>query len=588
MAVAAPACLPEQTRSYGNVETDDEGPGPVAPVDASKADSPSAPADAAPPPPEASPCAVCLPQATCQARGETATCQCPAGFAGDGTIAGTGCNDVDECSGSNGCVAPGSGGACTNTAGSYTCGCQPGFVGDGKASGTGCTDVDECSGANDCVAGQAGGACANVPGGYTCACQPGYSGDGKTSGTGCSDVDECAGGSGCVAPEAGGACANTVGGFTCSCQSGYQGDGKISGSGCTDIDECASSGNECESPLWGGACTNVVGGYTCGCQPGYAGDGKWAGTGCTDIDECAGSNDCASGAAGGACSNVLGGYTCACQPGFVGDGKVSGTGCTDIDECSGTNDCVAANANGTCSNTAGGYTCGCTAPYSGDGKTTGKGCQWLPDLLWYRFDGETQYVENSATNPPLGAETAIIHGAETQAGAGQCLRALVGTGNTSTNDYVETGWATNLSGSWTISFWTSNITPSPTLFYIFGDTSANSFRCFTNGVAGANNWILRGGGLDDVLAPGAATVDAAVTTFVYDATVAEVRAYVNGALVNTVAQPPLSIVGSAFKLGYGTNIALPEGGLMDEYRVYSVALPASEVAKLAQTAEVCK
>jgi Concanavalin A-like lectin/glucanases superfamily/Calcium-binding EGF domain len=370
---------------------------------------------------------------------------------------------------------------------------------------------------------------------------------------------------------------------------GFTGDGTKTGTGCKDVNECTGT-NDCVDSASGGACKNTEGGFTCSCQTGFAGDGTKTGTGCTDVDECAGANDCVAAASGGACTNTPGRYTCGCADGYTGDGKTNGTGCTDVDECAGANNCVVAASHGTCTNTVGSYTCGCESPYTGDGSTAGTGCRWLPDVLWYRFDGAGTSVPNKATTPPLGAETATLMGGNTQGSTGQCGGALIGTGNSSSNDYVQTGWPTNLTGSWTISFWTSNIPSSSILFYVFGDLSAQEFRCFMNGVAGPGNWILRGtmGTMNDVLVNGAATVEPSVTTFVYDSAVPEIRAYHNGTLVNTVAQPALSFTGLAFKLGYSSNVELPVGGLFDEFRVYSAALPASEVALLAQTESVCK
>lgn len=62
-----------------------------------------------------------------------------------------------------------------------------------------------------------------------------------------------------------------------------------------------------------------------------------------------------------------------------------------------------------------------------------------------------------------------------------------------------TNWAPDLgSGSWTIAFWSAGFGSTVSLYYIFGDVNAGGFRCFTNGVAGSNNWILRGAGLTDI------------------------------------------------------------------------------------------
>ncbi len=210
--------------------------------------------------------------------------------------------------------------------------------------------------------------------------------------------------------------------------------------------------------------------------------------------------------------------------------------------------------------------------------------QAAPELLYYKFDGTGTSVPNLASSPPAGTTTATLMGGLTQGPTGQCKGAVIGSGNSSSTDYVNTGYATNLTGSsWTISMWTSNITSSATLFYIFGDASANSFRCFTNGVAGPNNWILRGGGMTDIYVNGGATVAPHVTTFVYDMSLNNVKAYLDGVLVSTVAQGALSISGAGpFKvIGYASNVGAPAGGLLDEFRMYNRALSAAEVAQLA-------
>jgi hypothetical protein len=208
--------------------------------------------------------------------------------------------------------------------------------------------------------------------------------------------------------------------------------------------------------------------------------------------------------------------------------------------------------------------------------------QSVPELIYYNFDGSGTSVPNLATTPPTGTTTATIMGGLTQGGSNICDGTMIGTGVSSSTDYVNTGWATNLSGmSWTISMRTSNITSSSTLFYIFGDATAGSFRCFTNGVAGPNNWILRGG-FTDVLVSGGAVVAPTMTTFVYDMTLGNIKGYLNGVLVSTVAQagPTIAGTGPLKVIGYSTNVGCPLNGYLDEFRVYNRALSATEVAEL--------
>ncbi len=211
--------------------------------------------------------------------------------------------------------------------------------------------------------------------------------------------------------------------------------------------------------------------------------------------------------------------------------------------------------------------------------------QSKPELLWYKFDQVGTSVTNYASNPPSGTATGTLMGAITQGGSGQCGGAIIGSGITSTTDYVNTNWVTSFpTRAWTISFWTSNITGTTTLYYIFGDANAGSFRCFTNGAAGATNWILRGGGaFTDVTINGGATATPSLSTFVYDSLAGNIKGYLNGALVTTVAQgSPVIISGiGPFKVnGYGSNVGLPASGYMDEFRIYNRALSAAEVLSL--------
>jgi hypothetical protein len=209
--------------------------------------------------------------------------------------------------------------------------------------------------------------------------------------------------------------------------------------------------------------------------------------------------------------------------------------------------------------------------------------QPVPELLYYKFDSTSPstVVPNWASSPPPGTTTATIMGSLSQGSSGQCGNAIIGSGNASSTDYVNTGYATSLSGSWTISFYTKDITSSSTLFYIFGDATASSFRCFTNGVAGPNNWILRGP-ITDVLLSGAATVAPHLSTFVYDAVAGNIKAYMDGALINTVTQAPFTVVGTGpFKvIGYSSNVGCPAGGKLDEFRMYNRALTQSEIMDL--------
>jgi hypothetical protein len=202
-------------------------------------------------------------------------------------------------------------------------------------------------------------------------------------------------------------------------------------------------------------------------------------------------------------------------------------------------------------------------------------------MIWYKFDetGATQ-TANLAV-PGVGSALADVMGGLTMGPTGQFGAALIGAGGAGSTDYVNTGWITNFgSGSWTISLWLNNLlTGSTSLYYLFGDNTATSFRCFLNGVAGTNNIALRGGGLTDMyigpVAPGPSVVH-----YVYDSGTNTLTSYINGVVASSVVQGAVNIVGSAnFKVGgYSTSAGMSPGSLMDEFRMYSRALDAAEVA----------
>ncbi|MNJ85189.1 hypothetical protein D3C87_26560 [compost metagenome] len=206
----------------------------------------------------------------------------------------------------------------------------------------------------------------------------------------------------------------------------------------------------------------------------------------------------------------------------------------------------------------------------------------IPELLYYRFNESGTIVPNYASNPPGGTDTAYVIGGLTQGPTGQCGNALIGNGQSSNSNYVNTGWQTNLTGtSWTMSFWTNNVPSTTTTYYILGDINAGQIRVFTGGVAGAGNWILRGA-FTDVYANGGASTGPSMTTFVYDMPNNEIRSYVNGVLSSTVAQAMVAITGTGpFKVGgYATSNCLPSGSFMDEFRLYDRVLTQAEIQSL--------
>ena len=94
--------------------------------------------------------------------------------------------------------------------------------------------------------------------------------------------------------------------------------------------------------------------------------------------------------------------------------------------------------------------------------------QTVPELIYYKFDGTGTSVDNLASSP-VGNNPATIVGGLTQGGTGQFGGALQGNGSSSSSNYLNTGWASSLSGDWTMSFYTGGYPSSTTLFYILGD-----------------------------------------------------------------------------------------------------------------------
>ncbi|NXI32223.1 NID2 protein, partial [Sterrhoptilus dennistouni] len=180
--------------------------------------NPSVPTDDAENP-RVSPCHdgthMCQAPARCQPGvGTEYTCQCPAGYRGDGR----GCRDVDECS--EGLSQCGPFSVCLNVPGSYRCECRGGYrpAGDGQACVPLAPPSDPCEdGRHPCAPRDRARCLSRGDGRATCECLPGYTGDGIH----CSDVDECAE-SPCH-PAA--ICYNTPGSFSCRCRPGYAGDG---------------------------------------------------------------------------------------------------------------------------------------------------------------------------------------------------------------------------------------------------------------------------------------------------------------------------------------------------------------------------
>uniref|UniRef100_A0AAQ4QIE9 Nidogen 1b n=1 Tax=Gasterosteus aculeatus aculeatus TaxID=481459 RepID=A0AAQ4QIE9_GASAC len=142
----------------------------------------------------------------------------------------------------------------------FSCQCAAGFIGDGRY----CHDDDECRSPEICGS---NAVCNNQPGSFHCECSAGFlfASDGKTCIEEKRPADPCQGGShDCDAPER--ALCSPAGGaaFACSCLPGFEGDGRL----CRDVDECQQ--DRCHSAAF---CSNTQGSYACQCHPGFHGDG---------------------------------------------------------------------------------------------------------------------------------------------------------------------------------------------------------------------------------------------------------------------------------------------------------------------------
>jgi hypothetical protein len=283
----------------------------------------------------------CDANATCTDEVSGFSCDCNAGFVGNGLV----CTDQNECVGhgtGHNCDANAT---CTNTPGSFTCTCDLGYSGDGVT----CVDDNECAGegsGNNC---DANATCTNTGGGFLCDCNTGYIGDGVT----CTDADECAGEGGGNNCSANATCTNSVGSFSCACNSGFSGDGVT----CTDLNECIgeNGGNNCGANA---TCTNLPGTFSCACDSGWFGDGII----CVDVNECIGEGGGHNCDANAVCANTLGSFTCTCNAGYNGDGVT----CNDDNECLGEGSGNNCSVNADCTNLPGTFSCACEKGHFGD------------------------------------------------------------------------------------------------------------------------------------------------------------------------------------------------------------------------------
>ena len=206
----------------------------------------------------------------------------------------------------------------------------------------------------------------------------------------------------------------------------------------------------------------------------------------------------------------------------------------------------------------------------------------FPDMFYYKFDEPSGTMTANLASPGVGSMQAPINGGLALGGTGQFGGGLTLSGGAGTTDFVDTGWVTALgSGSWTMSMMLdiSQVAAVNPFGYFFGDSSATSFRCFTNGAAGLGNVIIRGPLLDNIIPGGANQAGPQVIAWVHDAAAGVTKGYLNGVLTTTVNQTAPNITGTAnLKVAaYATSGGLPAGGFMDEFRMYGYALTDAEI-----------
>lgn len=204
--------------------------------------------------------------------------------------------------------------------------------------------------------------------------------------------------------------------------------------------------------------------------------------------------------------------------------------------------------------------------------------QVVPDTLYYRFNEASGPTAANSALPGAGSPNAAVTGLAF--GSGMFGNAILGTGGSSSTNNVSTGWATNLTGqSFTIEFWI--LTNDPAWFgYWCGDSTANSFRVFTNGAAGVNAITLRSSVTTAVDIPGALATAGVWrhVAWVFNNAASTCTGYLNGAPVVTVAQPASpAIAGSNFLVGGYSSSAGMNGGI-DEFRLWLTARTPAEIA----------
>jgi hypothetical protein len=139
--------------------------------------------------------------------------------------------------------------------------------------------------------------------------------------------------------------------------------------------------------------------------------------------------------------------------------------------------------------------------------------------------------------------------------------------------------------SWTIGFALSTWA-NPGFQYIFSEDTINGWRAFTAGAAGAGNIRLTGASIPNVdIVGGAGDSGWVHVAWVHDTVANQVRAYLNGVLVSTVAAPTVNLVsGNTLIIGRLGVTSLLNDNWVEEFRLYDYALTAAQVASWSDNA----
>lgn len=207
--------------------------------------------------------------------------------------------------------------------------------------------------------------------------------------------------------------------------------------------------------------------------------------------------------------------------------------------------------------------------------------QVVPDGVYYKFNEGAGTTTANLAFPGVGSPAGMIVGSLGW-GTGQFGGGLTGTGQSSSSNYVDTGWAMNLNGlSWTIEFWWAT-PPSGSTQYVCGsNSSTSSFRIFSSSTPG-NNFVLSGTGITTSII---GTIVPPIGTFVHIAYVFDAAAvpptiygYANGALLVTTPQSGTPVLNAG---NFVVGAAQTQGGLngtLDEFRLWLTARTATEIA----------